>query len=174
MNAVLKDIGTTCALTLQNGGKHCPITENICKYISCVERVQIRLGAMNFGSCCKLIFKHYLYKSQPADALWSTVSPKVYFEHTLCWVETIGLIFQAKKNAMECGEEKQGREEWILPISSEHQLPPRGAADLPSSIAQTLYRLQSLQQEQVFKNPENACLHSTLGEGGRDKRKEWS
>lgn len=61
------------------------------------------------GSCCKLIFKHYLHKSQRADTRWSTVSPKVYFEPTLCWVETIGLIFQAKKNSMECGEEKQGR-----------------------------------------------------------------
>lgn len=72
MKVLLKISEPSCALSQQKGEKSCPNTKSIYKYISqtdenSVERAPLKLGGSRFGSCCKLIFKHYLYKSQPAD-----------------------------------------------------------------------------------------------------------
>lgn len=99
MNVVQRISAPSCALTQQKGGKHKVLANRLAKVMreSCIEKVQLRLGAEHSGSCCEFIFRHYVYKFQPVDALRSTVSPKVYFEHTLCWAETIGFKISSQE-----------------------------------------------------------------------------
>lgn len=61
------------ALTQRKGKDHHSNTKSISKSSqgaeSCVERVMLKLGSAHYGSCCKLILKHDLDKSQPSDIL---------------------------------------------------------------------------------------------------------
>lgn len=61
------------ALTQRKGKNRRSNTKSISKSSqgaeSCVERVMLKLGSAQFGSCCKPILKHYLDKTQPSDIL---------------------------------------------------------------------------------------------------------